>query len=133
MFLDKYANDKEDKSIYGALVACIVVLLFTLIVVGFCVYAKMKNYKKLNLQILPEAEDAEKKSEIPPSYTTVAVETARDPTETVVEPFELSSPVLTPRTLETLKVTPPPETTMTDPPPPPTYRDLYPKRSNTVM
>ena len=122
---------KKDKSVIGALVACIVVLLLVLIVIGFCAHTKMKSYKKFNMQISPE-EDGEKKTDIPPSYT-VALETPREPTQTPVEPFEASSPMLTPRTLETLKVTPPPDASKTDPPPPPTYRDLYPKRSNTVM
>lgn len=128
-FSDNYMDDKEDFNIVGVLVAFIVVLLFALFVVGICVYSKMKTYKKFNMQIGPNGE--EEKKEIPPSYTMV--ETPREVTETLVEPFDPSSPMLTPRTLETLKVTPPPKTSTTNPPPPPTYRDLYPKRSNTVM
>ena len=131
LFSDEYTNDEKDKSVIAALAACIVVLLLVLIVIGFCVCNKMKSYKKSNIQIGPQ-DDGEKKTDIPPSYT-VALETPTEPTQTVVEPFEGSSPMLTPRTLETLKVTPPPDASTTNPPPPPTYRDLYPKRSNTVM
>ncbi len=116
------------------LVACIVVLLFALMFVAVCVYAKMKSYAKYSRKISPDAKEVEKEGDdVPPSYTTVALESAREPTQTAVEQFEPGTPMLTPRTLETLRVTPPPRPLGANPPPPPVYHDLYPKRSNTVM